>query len=87
MKASLFRHSSRLMCKDSKVPHSTMVGMLTSARFPGGWLVFFFFRSFRGCEGIVIEGPNDKGRWEVQVPLGASLGGVFFWFTWCCWCL
>ena len=20
-----------------------------------------------GCEGIVIEGPNDKGRWEVQV--------------------
>ena len=26
----------------------------------------------------MIEGPNDKGRWEVQVPLGASLGGVFF---------
>eukprot|EP00439_Symbiodinium_sp_Y106_P025938 s5183_g3.t1 len=22
---------------------------------------------YNGCEGIVIEGPNDKGRWEVQV--------------------
>ncbi|CAJ1356161.1 unnamed protein product, partial [Effrenium voratum] len=21
---------------------------------------------YNGCEGIVIEGPNDKGRWEVQ---------------------
>lgn len=31
-------------------------------------LLSFFF--FRGCEGIVIEGPNDKGRWEVQVPQG-----------------
>ncbi|CAE7029039.1 unnamed protein product [Symbiodinium sp. CCMP2592] len=23
---------------------------------------------YNGCEGIVIEGPNDKGRWEVQAP-------------------
>ena len=40
-------------------------------------LLSFFF--VRGCEGIVIEGPNDKGRWEVQVPLGSLLGFCFFW--------
>ena len=76
-----FRHS-RLMCKDSKVPHSTMVGMLTffgdRVNHPQVLLACrfcrFFFPRLRGHCDWRTQWQRSLG--STGTTGGASLGGV-----------